>query len=148
MIQIQNGKIEPESCLTEKQSYGANCTNICNEGFENNGPKVISCVGEHGSWKPKPEQPACVGNILEFLANYKLFCTNYLYTVKFVSVFSKIILCVSLDNTSPKIVCPEDIIEQTLPGKKFGIVNWTEPIATGEYFTKFFESILILFACR
>lgn len=59
--QIQNGKIEPPTCTTEKHLYSKNCTYTCAEGYELVGPKVVSCTGQHGSWQPAPEQLVCTG---------------------------------------------------------------------------------------
>lgn len=55
--------IEPNTCTTEKQSYGKKCNYVCKKGYTLVGSKTLTCSGQHGSWNPRIEENACVGKI-------------------------------------------------------------------------------------
>lgn len=61
LSQIQNGKIEPDSCTTEKQSFGKKCYYVCNEGYTLVGEQTLTCSGQHGTWKPSFGETGCFG---------------------------------------------------------------------------------------
>lgn len=77
------------------------------------GPNEKYCTGVQGKWNSKTE-PKCKGTFLTFAFESKL------------EIFRL------LDVTKPKLICPDNIRNNTLPGQNFGQAIWIIPNATGK----------------
>ncbi|XP_066591150.1 sushi, von Willebrand factor type A, EGF and pentraxin domain-containing protein 1-like isoform X2 [Prorops nasuta] len=59
--EIPNGKILPRNCLgSEKLPFATNCTVVCNQGFDLEGPRTRLCGGRTGVWSRRRKSTRCV----------------------------------------------------------------------------------------
>ncbi|CAG9855886.1 unnamed protein product [Phyllotreta striolata] len=89
-------------------NYGTVYPESCHSGRQEYG-KVCKYDCMEGFIRNGPSERHCTGKRGRWDTLEKVTCT---------------------DVSPPRIICPENLVTNALPGKKFGHTNWTEPIAT------------------